>query len=264
MRYESLGVKSMTVASSNDPAVLGVILFVGGIIGFFWGLRQYLRRRLIAQTPTSKVQSAALGAVELAGKTACDAPLTSPICRTACAYFCYKVEEERKDSKGRTHWSTVLEGKSEETFFLEDPTGRMLIDPRKAEVDIPQDYQETFGGMFSDIPVAIQEFVTSQGGRTHGWLGGEKRMRFTEWRLEPGDPLFVLGTLVERTDLRERSPVPHENLVVRGEGRYYLISDTSEKDELSRLFWRALGGIAGGGAGAVAGFWIVLHRLGIL
>ncbi len=252
------------MSSRGDPLGAGLILFVGGVAGFVWGLRCYLRRRLICQTPTSKVASAALGGVELCGRVGDSAPMVSPICQTPCVWYRYLVEKESKDSKGRTHWSTVLRGKSTQCFYVQDETGCMLIDPEGAQMDVPQGYCEIFGGLFSDIPMHLEQFLNSEGESATTWLGTEKRMRFTEWRLQAGDPLFALGTLVERRDLEQRSLTPYENLILRREGRYFLISNTSEKDEIARLFQRALWGILGGAVAAMVGLGILLGRMGVL
>ena len=115
----------MSNITFTDEGGWGFVLLGWGLFGFLMGLHTYLHRRLIAQTPTSKIQSAALGTVELAGKICQEASLVSPFCQIPCAYYRYKVEEERQNSKGRTNWSTILEGQSNEPFFMEDETGRM-------------------------------------------------------------------------------------------------------------------------------------------
>lgn len=247
------------LSSSGDPLWYALILLVGGLVAFGWGLRCYLRRRLILQTPTSRVRSAALGRVELQGKVPERVDLISPICGVPCSYFRYRVEEEHRNKKGQARWSTLAKGTSSECFYLQDDTDFMLIDPTGAEVDIPEDYRQTYDGWLSGASANLHEFMIAQGLQNRGG-----RLRFTEWRLEAHDPLFVFGTLVEREDLAERSLVPHENLMVRGEGRYYLISDASQEEELTRLLWRTIGGVCGGAIASVGGLWMLLVRLGLL
>jgi len=96
--------------------------------------------RMIEDVPTSKVRSASQGYVELVGTAQMmDGPiLVSPLSKTSCVWYRYKIEEKVKkhDSKGRsqTYWRMVEEGISEDIFFIEDDTGRCVIDPDDADV----------------------------------------------------------------------------------------------------------------------------------
>jgi len=108
-----------------------------------WAFRHMYHRyhsaRLIENIPTAKIRSAAQGYVELIGKARMmDGPVTiSPLTSTVCVWFRYKIEEKVSTGLGkrrRTHWRMVRQQTSEELFFLEDETGRCVIDPDGADV----------------------------------------------------------------------------------------------------------------------------------
>jgi len=137
---------------------------------FLWGFRVLKKKWLLDNTPTSTVRSAAMGATELKGKAVKKYDLTSRLCRAVCVYFRFLIEREVKDSKGRTHWEIVDQGASTNYFYLEDETGKILIDPMGAEDVMDPDYRVT--------------------DRQNGRL-----MRYTEWYIKPGDSIFAFGTV---------------------------------------------------------------------
>jgi hypothetical protein len=67
--------------------ILGAGCFGGGLVAFFWGLRCYQRKRLMQNTPTSKVEAVALGLAELCGHAVPHESLTSPIEQLPCVYW---------------------------------------------------------------------------------------------------------------------------------------------------------------------------------
>jgi hypothetical protein len=108
----------------------GVIL-----AGFWFGFRFLKRYRLIADTPTARVQSAHQGYVELQGQ-ALPSPsglLRSPLTGRECVWYHYKVEREKGSGKNR-RWVCEREGTSDEWFQLDDHSGICQIDPQGAEV----------------------------------------------------------------------------------------------------------------------------------
>jgi hypothetical protein len=95
---------------------------------------------------------------------------------TDCVYYKFLLEKETRDSKGRTHWSTVKSGSSTNYFYADDGTGRLLIDPLDAETELVRDYQE----------------IKKEG------FGA--RMRYSEWYIKPGDFVYAHGTVKKFRD----------------------------------------------------------------
>ena len=119
-----------------------ILIFISGLclLSFYRMYRRYHFARVIVNTPTAKIRSAAQGYVELNGQAQLmDGPLIySPISGRACVWYRYKIEEkvQASDSKGRSvsHWRIVKQLTSGELFLLEDDTGRCVIDPDEADV----------------------------------------------------------------------------------------------------------------------------------
>jgi hypothetical protein len=184
----------------QDVLLAGVGVAAG--VGFFLrGFGLWRRKRLIENTPRSKVRSLALGRVELHGKALAGAELEAPVSGLPCVYFAFRIEEERGSGKNR-RWHLLLAGDSaEQPFFLEDETGRIRVDPAGADVEVP-DHVRSLG---SGPDARVEALLLSKGISFGGFFGTVRRVRASEKRILPGDPLFVLGVAQERPGLaRER------------------------------------------------------------
>ena len=92
-------------------AIILVLLTVGGFIGAFYF---FLRKRIIEDTPTSRITSAAQGYVELSGvgKLMDGSTITGPLTGIPCTWYQYTVEEYRSSGK-KSHWITIDQGISD-------------------------------------------------------------------------------------------------------------------------------------------------------
>jgi hypothetical protein len=130
-----------------------------------WAWIEALRwRRAIADTPTSRIASAAQGFVELigVGQPLVDTQLVSPFTQLPCLWYRYTLERHQHDE-----WRQVERGESDLPFFLADDSGRCEVDPVGAEI-----------------------LTTHQETRTQG------DERHTESVLLKGDRLYALGEFV--------------------------------------------------------------------
>jgi hypothetical protein len=95
-----------------------------------WGI--VLRRaRAVADTPTSRIASAAQGYVELLGRgqPLAGVPLHAPLNGLPCLWYRFKVERKRDDK-----WHQESSGESSDSFLLDDGSGLCVVDPEGAEV----------------------------------------------------------------------------------------------------------------------------------
>jgi hypothetical protein len=143
------------------PIILGLI----GTISFFAWIGNQRRSRLILDTPTSRISSAAQGYVELTGRArqAHDIPLLSKLTLLPCVWYRYIIEQEHSDNKG---YDIVEQGTSDGTILIDDGSGQCFIDPDYAEV------------------------ITSH---KQVWKKGD--YRYTEYLLSPIDTLYAIGEL---------------------------------------------------------------------
>ncbi|MGQ0594309.1 MAG: hypothetical protein ACT4QB_17175 [Gammaproteobacteria bacterium] len=140
----------------------GALALVGicSLVAWLAALRRY---RLVADTPTSLIASAAQGYVELVGR--CELHPGSPALGYLSGPPCvwYRCVVSRRTSEG---WSSTSHERSSDTFLLRDASGTCVVDPDHAEVT---------------------------GARRRSWVQGEYRYALDY--LAPGDPLYALGQL---------------------------------------------------------------------
>ncbi len=164
------------------------LLGVAAWAGVYYGFRFLRRSRIIEDTPTSKIRSAAQGYVELHGYAALmEGPaIVAPLTGVPCTWFLYKVEEKHAPyaDKARREWRSIEQGCSEHLFLLVDDTGKCVIDPENAEIT-PAEKSVWYGS-------SRRPAVGPAGARV-GRLPLFRRYRYTEELLRPGDPLYAIG-----------------------------------------------------------------------
>lgn len=130
----SVLVPAVTVRSMREDGGLGSIVilsvcFLAGILLIHHGFRTYQTSRLIRDTPRSTVQSMAVGRTELEGVARpADEIIDRPFTSDECLYARYEIEEYREDTDGTREWTTIDRGTFVTPFYLEDETGRVLVD----------------------------------------------------------------------------------------------------------------------------------------
>jgi len=139
-----------------------VVLGAMTAISLFAWVSALRRLRLVRDTPTSRVASAAQGYVELVGrgKPLNDPPLLSKLTLLPCLWYRFRIERK----SGRNEWHVEDSGETDDPFVLDDGSGRCVIDPSGAE--ILTRHKDT-------------------------WRQGE--YRYTEWKLLGIDSLYAIG-----------------------------------------------------------------------
>jgi hypothetical protein len=175
---------------------------------FYQGFRLLQRKRLIMNTPASKIRSAAMGLVEVSGLACGPYTLTAPITGAPCYYYRTMVWQWKQQGKSNT-WVKVADDGLHVPFYLEDNTGRVLVNPQGAELDIHRDFHDEFSqSLFAshmDIPANISTFLL-----THG-VPTDKKIKVEEYCIKPKNALFILGTLAENPGIEARA-VPVRNV----------------------------------------------------
>lgn len=197
----------LLIHRSSDPTgllVWCVIGFCAGIILFFYGFRLLQRRRLILDTPFSKIRSASLGMVEISGLATGPYSMLAPITARPCYYYRTLVWEWKQHGKNK-QWVKVAGECMHVPFFIDDNTGRMLIDPRGADLDLHRDFEQEFCDSFFTTKEPVPESVRSFLAR-HGVVTNNK-IKVEEFCIKPKNALFILGTLAENPYL-EITPQP--------------------------------------------------------
>jgi hypothetical protein len=192
---------SVLLIFSSSPGgllVWSVIGLCAGIYLFIHGFFLLQRRRLILDTPFSKIRSAAVGVVEVSGLAVGPYTMVAPITARPCYYYRTIVWEWKQCGKNK-QWVKVAGECMHLPFFLDDNTGRVLVDPRGADLDIHRDFQQEFCDSFfttkDPAPANVRSFLAS-----HGIVTSNK-IKVEEFCIKPKNSLFILGTLAENQGL---------------------------------------------------------------
>jgi hypothetical protein len=204
---------SAFILRSSDSSELSfwcVIGFCAGIGGFFYGFRVLQRRRLLLDTPFSKIRSASMGLVEVSGLAVGPYTLIAPITGRPCYYHRTLVWEFRQGTR-KKEWVQIAGECAHVPFFIDDNTGRVLVDPRGADLDLHCDFKEKFcDSSFSmnDLaPDSVRDFLAR-----YGIVTGNN-LRVEEYCIKPKNSLFILGTLGENAEIEIRPEPMYEDIV---------------------------------------------------
>ena len=148
--------------------------------------RAFAHQRLIEDTPTTRLRSAAQGFVELAGtaRTFDGEPILAPLSGISCCWFRYAIEE--RDRGRERGWQRIDGGTSSAIFMLDDAGAACAVDPEGARVT--PSFRRTWYG--NELPHAS---LLPRANVFGGLFGA--RYRFTEERIDHGAPLLALGHL---------------------------------------------------------------------
>ncbi|WP_017462886.1 GIDE domain-containing protein [Dyella ginsengisoli] len=168
-------------------AVIGMTLFGAlGAIGLVGWYRSLKRARMIEDVPTSRTRSAAQGHVELVGHqfAASGKALLAPLTGVPCTWWRYRIEQYKVDytAPGRRHWVTLEQAVSSDPILIDDGKGRMLVDPRGAEV------MPSVKDCWRNNQASLSRPMAVRNGRSG-------RFRYTEERMHEGETFYVIGEL---------------------------------------------------------------------
>src|SRR5271157_4830352 len=117
--------------------VIPIALVVVGLILFIFGFFKYREYRVLADTPQIPIRSVSMGLSHVAGTSTGGQPLTSPLTQVPCFYYEVKVEKKVKKDDQET-WEETGTERAEVPFYLQDETGKVLVNPERAEYNLPR------------------------------------------------------------------------------------------------------------------------------
>jgi hypothetical protein len=184
--------------SIPDNATLhaGAAAVAGGAL-FFKGFKSLRTLRRIENTPTCKIRSLPMGAVEVVGTAEAEESLVAPLTGKSVAYYEILVEEHRSSKHG-SRWVTRHREVESPPFHVRDETGRILVLPDGSDAHLPEAYSFQDNRLGS-VPAEVEAYRDSRG-ISSGFFRGT--YRFREWHVAIGDPVYVLGVAQDRPDLR--------------------------------------------------------------
>jgi hypothetical protein len=131
-------------------------LFLGtgaGVWIFFKGFRVFREFKIVADTPCIPIRSVPMGLVQIRGKALSDQLIPSPITHTPCCFYQVKIERyESGEHGGWKHYRTDMDGAR---FYLQDQTGKVLINSYAAEYDLPESEPRVVDGSHPGASLAL-------------------------------------------------------------------------------------------------------------
>lgn len=262
--------------SENDDIAYAALGLGAGVFYFFRGFRSLRRKRLIEGLPTSKIRSIAMGLVEVVGTAVGEPTVTAAFTLRKCFGAKYHIDRWKSGKRGG-RWVKVHEEYLGVPFYVEDETGRVRVDAAGAELDQPCDFDydtkdgitqfvsRLFGSVDDKkeaalaevtLPQRLKNFCESRNISTGWWSGS--RMRYREYRIEPGNPIYVLGTAEYSPNVQDE----HERVIIRKGSRHpwFFISERSQREVLQTFSRQSWLYTFGGAALAVACLgWLVVR-----
>lgn len=172
--------------------------FFLGMYCFFRGFRFLRRYQTLADTPRTPIRGAAMGFVEVSGAARGNETVASPVTGTPCFFYRVKLDRWRQGSRGGGHWAAFATDGDGVRFYLEDETGRILVDAQGAELDLQDPCQTEVTREFlvpiaddaprpAGIPPTQQDLLeyinlVSSGSRTAAFRGADPSL---EYRVDP-------------------------------------------------------------------------------
>jgi hypothetical protein len=251
--------------SGEEPIVFLVFLAVGLYL-VYSGFQKWQQMRLIQDTPTEKIRSAAVGRTELSatakpidGVGTVERPFTEGEALVAT----YQIEEWEEDhdhdhdDAGRDgNWETIDSGTLSVPFEVDDGTGRMRVEPEDDATYEVSDENQTEFKVTGSPPAEVAEFFDrhyddDDDGLLGGLLSGgpnassHERRRYSQEVIPPGADLYLLGGA---QPVDGASGTNAERLVLgRDEGsEEFIISDMAEEELVSGYKWAAPAQIVAG------------------
>lgn len=188
---------------ADDDLWLGLLtLALAVVAGGAAALRWIRKARLIEDTPTSRIRSAAQGYVELAGRALplADTQNLAPLTQRPCVWWRYRISKKVESGSGknrRQRWQTVASGRSSLPFLLDDGTGQCIVKPDGAEI-VTTEATTWYGAT---------PWPTSPPGGTNAaaWLMSSGRdYRYAEERIYEHERVHALGDFRSSASTAER------------------------------------------------------------
>jgi hypothetical protein len=274
----------LVAARINEAPVWAGCFALISAIGFIAWVSSFRRGRAIADTPTSRIASAAQGYVEIYGRASNDAQFHVQAKNGSfpCVWFRCTTYRRNADNK----WQEIDHSVSDSIFEIQDGSGHCMVDPEHAEVITTHsrtwyegDYKHVEEQLLSsDSIYVLGEFNTVGGANNPLSREEDVRALLAEWKKDQSSLLkrFDLDQdgeidlqeweLARRAAIREvekqhRELRQHPGVHVMrrpASGRLYLLSNLSPQQVKRKYTWWGWFHLATFFAGLAMAIWFGL------
>ena len=190
-------------------AILSSVAIASGSYLFVVGFRLLARQRSLLTTPTSKIGGATRGLVEVSGVVAGPCTTVAPITEEPC--FLYHTTAWQQRDGQANEWEKVADETLHLPFFIDDSTGRLLIEARDADLELlPRfrgDYAPTTMGL-EGVPLSVRGFLSRHA------IVLNRPLRIEEQLIKADDEIFVAGTLMENPGVQAPALSPRGDVSI--------------------------------------------------
>jgi hypothetical protein len=258
--FQSSGSSNRGLAS----LAMSVVFFVFGAVMLYSGFDQWRVKRLIQDTPTEQVRSAAVGRTELRGVAKpAYGTVDRPFTEGDALYADWEIEEH-ENSDGDSDWVTVDGGEAATRFDLDDGTGAVEVAASTDTVwEVSEDNRTAYTVEEGESPPPpAQSFLENRADESDPEVGVDDRRRYSQTVVPPEADVYVFGAAVERDGAGGSN---EQRLVVeRDDGsERFIVSDMTESNLHDSLGQRAPALVVLGLLVCVGGFFGVLWSLGV-
>jgi len=222
--------------------MLGLTLFSFGFASVFTGLYSLRGYYHISRTETRDIASVDEGVVEVEGEIEpVGKTLTAPVSDEDCVAYEYVATQTRRFGSNR-YRSTVNSGRDTVPFYVDDGTGRVLVDPEGAEIAVEERETRSVKPESSecDRETTLKEVRVPVEGRT-----------------------YVFGS-ASWSDEHGQVSITDEGLPLVGGPPFFKVSDSSEWELIGKYKKFTVLSLLTALVGLPAGAWLTLGASGIL
>ncbi|MGP0564587.1 MULTISPECIES: GIDE domain-containing protein [unclassified Nitrospina] len=202
---------------------LSLVGAVAGIFLFWTGFRELKAKRIIQNTPTSKINTGAVGTnVEVKGRVIAekDKMVRAPISGKPCALYHIEIQKWKRDRRSgfnrnrslinlgerrgwqRGRWVTIAKYFSDDGFYIDDDSGAnamVLVEGATVNRNGGTSDYECSSNEFSTMDPELYQSLDQNKKKIRSfklkdsaWLLSTD-YRFREWCFAPGEQVYVLG-----------------------------------------------------------------------
>lgn len=212
----------LNVIPSSPPAMQTVALWGGalfftltGVVGIRASWSGWRRARRIQDTPTESARAVAMGRTEVSGTVVpAEEPLPQPFRDGDCVIGRVALSEDMAANMVTAAGESEAVNEPEIVtrwvpFYVEDETGRVLVDPETPPRLEVSDANQDSGGLGEDeaVPADLASFLSAPGGDGEASIPDDRPLNARQDVIAPGEEVFVYGAATERPDTDEGEAV---------------------------------------------------------
>ncbi len=188
----------------NQPLLSASASAGFGLCFFFWGIRIFVRRSFPGRASSLTVAAAEPGLATVCGAATGSRTLLAPITGQQC--FAYRTTVWQRQGR-KKDWKNVAEETGYLSFFIQDSTGEISVEPGGATLDLRPNFSTEYEASSTSkddrpgatVPESVTAFLARNG------IDPGQPMRIEERFLLPETPVTVRGTLIEDSGERHGS-----------------------------------------------------------